>query len=92
MNKPLILIVEDDRPVRNLLTLALQQREYRTQTAANGAAALRAAAEVKPDVVVLDVHLPDASGLVSADQRGRQPPFAPDQPVERSVGRFGVGC
>jgi two-component system KDP operon response regulator KdpE len=63
MNKPLILIVEDDRPVRNLITLALQQREYRTQTAANGAAALLAATSGSPDILILDLGLPDMDGV-----------------------------
>ena len=63
MNKPLILIVEDDRPVRNLITLALQQREYITQTAANGAAALLAATSGSPDILILDLGLPDMDGV-----------------------------
>jgi len=63
MNKPLILIVEDDRPVRNLITLALQQREYRTQTAANGVAALLAATSGNPDILILDLGLPDMDGV-----------------------------
>ena len=35
MNKPLILVVEDDAPVRNLITTTLKAHDYRFQTAAN---------------------------------------------------------
>ena len=38
MNKPLILVVEDDAPVRNLITTTLKANDYRFQTAANGEA------------------------------------------------------
>ena len=36
MNKPLILVVEDDTPVRNLITTTLKAHDYRFLTAANG--------------------------------------------------------
>lgn len=40
MNKPLILVVEDDAPVRNLITTTLKLHDYRFLTAANGETAL----------------------------------------------------
>ena len=43
MNKPLILVVEDDGSVRNLITTTLQSSDYRYLTAPDGAAAISAA-------------------------------------------------
>jgi len=40
MNKPLILVVEDDPPVRNLITTTLKTNDYRYLSAANGEAAI----------------------------------------------------
>ena len=40
MNKPLILVVEDDTPVRNLITTTLKTHEYRYLSAQNGASAV----------------------------------------------------
>ena len=40
MNKPLILVVEDDAPVRNLITTTLKLHDYRFLTAANGETAV----------------------------------------------------
>ena len=40
MNKPLILVVEDDTPVRNLITTTLKAHDYRYLTAANGEPAM----------------------------------------------------
>ena len=39
MNKPLVLVVEDDTPVRNLITTTLKTHEYRYLSAQNGASA-----------------------------------------------------
>ena len=40
MNKPLVLVVEDDTPVRNLITTTLKTHEYRYLSAQNGASAV----------------------------------------------------
>ena len=62
MNKPLILIVEDDKPVRNLITTTLKAHEYRYIDAVNGATAVIEAASHNPDIVLLDLGLPDMDG------------------------------
>lgn len=59
MNKPLILVVEDDAPVRNLITTTLKANDYRFQTAANGEAGVLATASQNPDIILLDLGLPD---------------------------------
>ena len=63
MNKPLILVVEDDAPVRNLITTTLKANDYRFQTAANGEAGVLATASQNPDIILLDLGLPDMDGM-----------------------------
>ena len=63
MNKPLILVVEDDGTVRNLITTTLKSNEYRFLTAADGEAAIAAASTRQPDIVLLDLGLPDMDGV-----------------------------
>ena len=63
MNKPLILVVEDDATVRNLITTTLKSNEYRYITAPNGEAAITAATTQQPDIVFLDLGLPDLDGV-----------------------------
>lgn len=63
MNKPLILVVEDDTPVRNLITTTLRAHDYRFLTAANGTSAVLEASSHNPDVIFLDLGLPDMDGI-----------------------------
>lgn len=63
MNKPLILVVEDDVPVRNLITTTLKLHDYRFLTAANGETALLEASSHNPDIILLDLGLPDIDGI-----------------------------
>lgn len=58
MNKPSILVVEDDAPVRNLITTTLKAHDYKYITAPNGAAAILEASSHNPDIVLLDLGLP----------------------------------
>ncbi len=62
-NKPNILVVEDDRPVRNLITTTLETQNYKYITAENGAEALLAATSRNPDIILLDLGLPDMDGV-----------------------------
>lgn len=63
MNKPLILVVEDDPPVRNLITTTLRTNDYRYLTAANGETAILEASSHNPDILLLDLGLPDMDGV-----------------------------
>lgn len=63
MNKPLILVVEDDAPVRSLITTTLKTREYKFIAAANGETALMEATTHNPDIMLLDLGLPDMDGV-----------------------------
>ena len=63
MNKLTILIVEDDSSIRNLMTTTLKTHGYHYITAPNGQSAIMAASSYNPDVVLLDLGLPDLDGV-----------------------------
>ncbi|MDO4741270.1 MAG: response regulator, partial [Eubacteriales bacterium] len=63
MNKLQILVVEDDAPVRNLITTTLKAHEYKFIIAENGAEAISQASTCNPDVILLDLGLPDLDGV-----------------------------
>ena len=63
MNNPLILIVEDDAPIRNLITTTLKAHEYKYLTAQNGENAIMQASSHNPDIILLDLGLPDTDGI-----------------------------
>lgn len=63
MDKPVVLVVEDDTAVRNLITMTLEMQEYRYRTAENGKQAIMEAASGNPDIILLDLGLPDMDGV-----------------------------
>ena len=63
MNKPLILMVEDDPSVRNLITTILKTNDYRYVVAPNGSAAIMEATSHNPEIILLDLGLPDMDGV-----------------------------
>lgn len=63
MNKPLILVVEDDPAVARLISTTLETRNYQYHRVQNGAGALLEAASARPDVILLDLGLPDMDGI-----------------------------
>ncbi|HET6232453.1 MAG TPA: response regulator [Longimicrobiaceae bacterium] len=60
---PAVLLVEDNDAIRTAFTILLEDSGFRVASAARGADALRLAGESRPDVVVLDLGLPDMGGL-----------------------------
>ncbi|WP_068161281.1 response regulator [Rhodococcus phenolicus] len=58
-----ILVVDDEPQILRALRINLTARGYEVITAADGAGALRAAAQRHPDVIVLDLGLPDLDGI-----------------------------
>jgi two-component system, OmpR family, phosphate regulon response regulator PhoB len=78
--KGLVLIVDDERDLRTLLDFNLRQAGWRTAQAETGAEALARARSLKPSVVILDLNLPDVSGmdvcrLLRADEETRDLPI-----------------
>lgn len=61
-NNVLILVVEDDPPVRNLMTTTLKAHDYRYITAKTGEQAILEASSHNPDIILLDLGLPDIDG------------------------------
>ncbi len=58
-----ILIVEDDKPVRNLIITTLKMHEYAYTAATNASEAIQMSVSEKPDLVLLDLGLPDLDGI-----------------------------
>lgn len=98
--KPSLLLVEDEQSLLTLLQRYLERLEYRILTAETGAEALRLVGESPPDIVVLDLGLPDMPGgevlrkILSSTGRTRVlvssgTPFSPDVLPEAWRGRTG---
>lgn len=85
--KPRVLVVEDDRPLVQVLTTALEGAGYRVIEARDGASGLQLAKKERPDLVLLDVELPDSEGFeICRAIRSHQP----DLPVLMLTGRVEV--
>lgn len=70
-----ILVVDDEAPIVDLVRFTLEDAEVRVVEASDGAAALDLARRVKPDLVLLDVHMPRLDGLEVCRQLRREPDF-----------------
>lgn len=62
-NLPRLLIVDDEPAIRRFLTIALEGGEFALYQATDGRTALAAAVAVKPDIILLDLGLPDMDGV-----------------------------
>jgi DNA-binding response OmpR family regulator len=67
MNERWILIVEDDMELGSAFAEVLDMSGLRTQLVRDGRAALHTLADTVPDLVLLDLHLPEVSGLTVLD-------------------------
>ena len=63
-----MLVVDDSPTVRDLIAMNLTLEGFEVVTASNGREALEKVGEVAPDVVTLDVSMPDMDGFVTAEQ------------------------
>lgn len=63
MNKPMILVVEDDKIVRKLITTTLETQGYQYHTAGTGEESIMEAVSNQPDIMILDLGLPDMDGV-----------------------------
>ena len=62
-HKPRILVVEDDQQISRWLTRVLEGVGHQVTAVESGASAIRDAAANRPDLVILDLNLPDTNGL-----------------------------
>src|SRR5262245_4592074 len=62
-NDPKILVIEDDESIRKFLRLTLKHHGYQLLEITEGKAGVLAAARERPDLVILDLGLPDIDGL-----------------------------
>lgn len=62
MNKPSILIIDDEGQIRKLLTITLQSNNYKVLEASTGKEGITLVSSHTPDLVLLDLGLPDESG------------------------------
>lgn len=63
MNKPSILIIEDDKAVKNLIATTLEMHDYHYTWADKGEQGILTAASQRPDIILLDLGLPDMDGV-----------------------------
>jgi CheY-like chemotaxis protein len=75
-----VLVIEDDPGARDLLTRFLAKEGYRVETADGGEAGLRLARELHPDIITLDVMMPDIDGWAVLSDLKADPELA-DIPV-----------
>jgi CheY-like chemotaxis protein len=74
MTQPLALIIEDDSKLAEIFSQTLKMTGFETQSVLDGAVALERLSEITPDLILLDLHLPNVSGdkilrYIRADDR-----------------------
>jgi len=84
--RPLVLLVEDSEPIRAAFTILLEESGYEVCGAGTGAAAVRLALARPPDLVLLDLGLPDCSGRSVAGAL-RSAPSTATVPIVALTGR-----
>ena len=77
---PLVLIVDDDTSTQDLIRRMLKSQNFRMTGALKGSSGLELAKSLKPDVILLDIYLPDQDGWKVLDQLKSDPEMA-DIPV-----------
>ena len=68
-----ILVVDDDPDIRELIGFNLLQAGYRVETAENGAAGIKMAIRILPDLILLDVMMPEMDGIEACKQLREHP-------------------
>src|SRR5258708_30377682 len=72
--QPLVLVADDEPRITKLVQIALSEEGFRVVTANSGEQALQKAEEIRPDIVLLDIVMPDLDGIeVMRQLRERRP-------------------
>ena len=74
---PSLLIVDDDRSIIRIFQRCFENSDITVLSAVSGAEALRVMNDLSPDVVILDIMLPDESGLATGEEIHRLNPAIP---------------
>jgi two-component system, OmpR family, response regulator len=69
---PRVLVVDDEPNIADVVSMALRFQSFEVQTAATGAEALAAVERFRPQLMVLDIMLPDMDGFAVAERLGAQ--------------------
>ena len=73
MNKPVVLCIDDESSTLTLLQYLLNTSNYTVMTADNGKLGIELARDVKPDVILLDVEMPEINGYEVCLQLQKNP-------------------
>ena len=77
----MILLVEDEPGILNLVSVNLLRRGYEVAEAANGAEALELLEDTKPELIILDLRLPEVSGWAVLEHLSGRPSSPTNLPV-----------
>lgn len=93
MNKKSILIIEDEAHIAEFLQTVLENNGFATTVAGNGRSAMNQIEQVSPDLMLLDLMLPDTNGLQICRQVRQKPQYVPiimvtakDEDVDKIIG------
>lgn len=80
-----VLVSDDEPEVVNLVTIVLESEGYQVLSASNGRVALERLATQRPDLILLDMRMPEMTGLMVLDSLGADPDLASIPVVMLSV-------
>lgn len=71
-NKPLILVVEDEKPIRNFMCVSLEAQGYKCIDTQHGKTAISLVSAHNPDIIIIDLGLPDIDGIFNSSLRQKE--------------------
>ena len=83
---PKILVIDDDRSICETLDLYLTEEGYEVKTALTGTEGLNAFVETVPDLVILDIRLPDIDGFTVLEDLREEDENVKARPLHDSTG------
>lgn len=72
-NTPQILLVDDEEDILEFVSYNLQREGYRVFSARNGIEAIQMAGKIKPDLIILDVMMPEMDGIAACEEIRKLP-------------------